>query len=289
MGFGLSSETSRLYVVTAAGRAATLVAKYDTAAKTEAEAAALEACGPLLAGSVPLIYGWSLLDGDRGVVLLEDVAPATQGDEVEGCTAEQARALAEVVAGLHAATGGVEGEPWVPDPWEPERWAARVGLATERYPEDLGPVREGLDGLLDALASRLSALAGGPRCWVHREPHLDNVLWRPDGSPVLLDWATARVTHPAHDVAALLMSLAFRRRSALEPAEVLASYPHRLDPDALVGALLALVRGMVGWLGLPDEPPMAGRWPSLRAGAAVAVAAALRWLDAQPAPPGAPR
>jgi hypothetical protein len=42
--------------------------------------------------------------GDGFTLVLEDLAPAQQGDQIAGCTVDQARAAAINVAGLHAPT-----------------------------------------------------------------------------------------------------------------------------------------------------------------------------------------
>jgi aminoglycoside phosphotransferase (APT) family kinase protein len=46
--------------------------------------------------------------------------------------------------------------------------------------------------------------AARPAAWIQADTHLDNILWRLDGSAVILDWCNAAIGPPAVDRAGLL-------------------------------------------------------------------------------------
>ncbi|RMH03879.1 MAG: hypothetical protein D6702_04875 [Planctomycetota bacterium] len=111
-----------------------------------------------------------------------------------------AKALAAGAAGLRRARhefsvgqAMVRAEVPVPHPWA--LWADEDEILL--LFEDLGPEAgishdEFLErpGLLEATARAVAAMHRAGLC--HRDLHLDNVLRRPDGSPVLADFAKAR-------------------------------------------------------------------------------------------------
>jgi len=163
---------------------------------------------------------WTNDDCTDFVLLLEDLAPRRQGDQILGCSAEQARAAAVNVAGLHGprwcdptlvGPGGLN----VLDP----DGAAMLG-------EVMTPMNEMFfDYFGDRLAvehravfERVPAVAGawllgrperhGP---VHGDYRLDNLMFAPDGSDVAaVDWQTISFGLPARD-------LAFLCSTGLEP------------------------------------------------------------------------
>jgi Phosphotransferase enzyme family len=51
------------------------------------------------------------------------------------------------------------------------------------------------------VARALDQLKQGPASWIQVDAHLDNVLWRLDGTAVLLDWCNAAIGPPVTDIA----------------------------------------------------------------------------------------
>jgi len=296
--FGLSGRTYRLFCQTVAGSRHSLVVKLESADKIRRAATFRHHNEDLLAASVPASYGWQVDPSvDRGVILLEDVSPAYQGDDLLGCSEDQARSVIETVGRLHSLTrparreARAPAEQWEPPPtWEPERWDDRLARAHDRYPDQYThEVLGRLAPLSDEAHAAVRRLADGPRSWVHHDPHLDNFLWRPDGTPVLLDWSGAVVGPPALDVAVLLTTLALRSEAPIRPGELLATYAatrRRLGVEADLEqvtftaslALRRLIRGLVGWAGYPDSPS-AGRSLAIRDDSVGRVLAGLDWLD----------
>lgn len=296
--FGLSGVTHRLHVTTAGGTDATLVAKVETTDNIRRAVEFRNQWEAAMADRIPAMYGWSLEHGDGdGVILLEDISDATQGDDLLGCTRPQAEDLVRIVARLHATTWEETGdagvtEQWATPAWEPGRWAARLTEATMRYPSEFtDAVVARLESFDVEVAAAVHELAAGPVAWVHHDPHPDNMLWRPDGRPALLDWSGAVQAPPSLDVAVLLMSLAFRDDPPMQPAEVLALYRTTLEahnvtppPDQTHSASLGLrplMRGMVGWAGSSPAEPDTGRKLALRDASVGRVLRALAWIDAQ--------
>ena len=155
-------------------------------------------------------------DGARFVLLLADMAPAEQGDQIRGCSPTEARLAAVALAGLH---GPRWGDPaWLgfagtvmPKPDEPT--ARGLGditkLAVHTTIETLGDrlsaqdrytVRESADLIADWLLTapeRFSLLHGDYRT--------DNLLFDPGRTTVtVVDWQTLAVGLPARDLSYFL-------------------------------------------------------------------------------------
>lgn len=147
------------------------------------------------------------------VLLMEDMAPARQGDQLAGCSVDEARLAVLQLIGLHAprwddpALAGIE---WLHR--DPATGKQMLGMLiplawsqfTERYTDRVEDhVRVAGDALVGSLDAYLHADTT-PSTIVHSDYRLDNLLFGPgaDGPTVtVVDWQT--VTHgPAlNDVA----------------------------------------------------------------------------------------
>ena len=152
-------------------------------------------------------------DGGDFVLLLADLAPAIQGDQIGGCTATEAELGVRALAGLHGPT------------WCDPRWIDFPGLAIPTATEDaitgLGDIAVLATTMtLDRLGSRMSAddretatkatstitpwlLADRDRfALLHGDYRLDNLLFTPERTAVtVVDWQTMGVGLPARDLA----------------------------------------------------------------------------------------
>lgn len=155
-------------------------------------------------------------DGARFVLLLADMAPAEQGDQIRGCTPAQARLAVAALAGLH-------GPRWCDPAWlnfagtvmpKPDEATARglgeiTRLAVATTMDRLGgrmsdadrnTVLESADLIADwllAAPDRFSLLHGDYR--------IDNLLFDPECTRVtVVDWQTLAVGLPARDLSYLL-------------------------------------------------------------------------------------
>ena len=153
-------------------------------------------------------------DGADFVLLLGDMAPAVQGDQIAGCTTDEADLAVTALAGLH-------GPRWCDPAWldfsatampKPGDQPAAQGLgevtriATDMTLEKLGAQ------LTDADRSTMREAASLITPWLLAEPQrfsllhgdyrLDNLLFDPARTRVtVVDWQTLAVGLPARDLA----------------------------------------------------------------------------------------
>ncbi|GAB2874099.1 phosphotransferase family protein [Nocardioides pacificus] len=170
-------------------------------------------------------YGAMDEESSSFTLLLEDLSPAVQGDQVAGCTPEQARAAAVNLAGLH-------GPRWC-DPSlldidgyqlsEPEDAELLAGLAPDALHRFLDALGDRLDeNDRQTLADTMDVIAA----WslgrterfglVHGDYRLDNMLYSPtSGEVTAVDWQTLSLGLPARDLAFFVgtgLSIDDRRR-----------------------------------------------------------------------------
>ena len=275
--FGLSGgEVYRVEADTTHGESISFVLKREAALAVERAMRFHRAIGSKVAGSVPGYLGGSVdQENDTGVLLLEKIAPAEQGDVLAGCTNLQALAAVRSLARVHAAawdtvTGVAEPAPrWEAQALAPDQWAARLTAATRRFPEVTGPVIDRLQELPRKVEAAIPSLRAGDLGWIHCDAHLDNVLFRPEGDAVLLDWSGAAIGPPAVDLARLLtegVNAGGREDLAAELVSAYASELARCGAtvviedlwDALSKSLALLVQAAVGWAAREeDRPPVA--------------------------------
>jgi hypothetical protein len=144
---------------------------------------------------------WAHHDPDSGayVILMDDLAPAQQGDQLVGCTVAEAEAAIDELARLHAPRWG---DPTLADiPWlhrhDPAAIDSTGGLLTmlgegflERYEEPLDPeVAELVRRLLPVVVRHFHDKPG-PWTVQHSDYRLDNLLFGPDGTVTVVDWQT---------------------------------------------------------------------------------------------------
>jgi hypothetical protein len=169
--------------------------------------------------SAPHAYYADISDdpGQRGTftLLLQDLAPAEQGDQIAGCTPQQALRAVENVAGLHAPRWSdrslldVDGLSLAAE--------ADADLLTTLFTDAVDTVLTMLGGLVasqDAQTLRSIAPYGGR--WslahpdrfslVHGDYRLDNLLFHEDGRVWAVDWQTLALGLPARDVAFVVSS-----------------------------------------------------------------------------------
>lgn len=152
-------------------------------------------------------------DGGDFVLLLADMAPAVQGDQIGGCSPAEAALGVKALAGLHGPT------------WCDPRWVDFPGLAMSLTTDDaikgLGDIAVMATQItLERLGTRMSAedrdttteamsmvaqwlLADRDRfSLMHGDYRLDNMLFDPDRTRVtVVDWQTLGVGLPARDLA----------------------------------------------------------------------------------------
>jgi len=151
------------------------------------------------------------------VLLMEDQAPAVQGDQMQGCTLEQARNALSEAAKLHAShwrdpdldqRSWLSGTRTAPSVLGPDHYRTFWAQFTQRYGDRVDPAARALVDPLMANFERWSETAGNaPRCLVHGDYRPDNMLFRsPRGGATvtIVDWQTVGVGPGAADVAYFL-------------------------------------------------------------------------------------
>ena len=203
---------------------------------------------------------------------MEDIAGASQGDQIAACGPEVASAVLEEMAGLHAPCWEVpdlERLEWL-NRSTPESDAFLVALVSsllpgflERYADALAPEHQAVCRLFVEHLPDYLRLRGGPRTASHGDFRLDNLLFQPGTPrPVVVDWQTVAWGSASIDVAYFIGGcLSVDDRRAHEP-ELLARYHdalcrrgvndyslHQLRADTrrdtFAGLLMAIVASMV--------------------------------------------
>ena len=185
------------------------------------------------------LHAWCTDDGTDFLLVLEDLAPAAQGDQLAGCSAAEAAAAARNLAGLH---GPRWCDPTLSDP-------DGAGLAVVDA-EQAGLLGDVLGPMTDVFVARMGdrldpddravlemvpPVAGA---WllgrserfapVHGDYRLDNLMFGPGGAVTAVDWQTVSLGLPARDLAFLCAtSLTVADRRAHED-EVVAAYGEAL-------------------------------------------------------------
>lgn len=146
---------------------------------------------------VPRCFHGSIDDrARRGVLILEDVRHAVQGDCLDNLPPEDAGRLAREIARLHARWWLSEGlrREWLPSLAtlaREEDWLRTRGPEfLERFGDRLAPeCRPFFDAARAVHAHANAVLSGLPETLIHSDLHLDNLMFEGDGKPVFLDWA----------------------------------------------------------------------------------------------------
>ncbi|WP_370289393.1 phosphotransferase family protein [Nocardioides sp.] len=198
---------------------------------------------PTVAIRVPGLVYASEVDDDGGFLLvLEDLAPARQGDQIAGATPAQVRDAVVNLAGLH-------GPRWcdptlleiehltLNGPDDAALLAELYGPATELFVDGLGALLDDdTIATLRACPPVVEAWALGRRerfGLVHGDYRLDNLLFPPDlpdqgSASIAVDWQTLSLALPARDLAYVVAtSLDAPVRREVE-RDLVAAYHHAL-------------------------------------------------------------
>ncbi len=149
----------------------------------------------------------------RYVLLLEDLAPARVGDQIAGCSPEQAERILRELAAAQAAL-------WNRASLESHWWLARIDLVVrvsqflfrrnrrrffaqfrDRLPDPIPRLADWLDAHGVALMKHLGS---PPRALMHGDFRLDNLFFGGAGHEATLtaiDWQGVGLARPAFDVA----------------------------------------------------------------------------------------
>jgi hypothetical protein len=153
-------------------------------------------------------------DPDEGwfTLVIEDAAPATQGDQITGCSVEDARLAVRELARLHAPVwddAELDGAEWLNQPSVLDE--ALVGRLVagfmERYQARVAPEHR---AMVERFVARLDGWVADrrrPFSIVHADYRLDNLLFGKPGSPrplTVVDWQTVGWGQPLLDASYFL-------------------------------------------------------------------------------------
>jgi hypothetical protein len=282
--YGLSGgEVYRVEADSERGNSLSFVVKREGAQAVERALRFHRAVGLQVGGSVPACLGGLVnSESDTGVLLLEDVAPAVQGDVLARCTHLQALAAVRSLARVHAASWDTIGDSaggvphWKARAMASDQWAERLSAAADRFPEILtAPSVDMLRELPRRVEQAIESLQVGPTSWIHGDMHLDNVLFRPDGTAVLLDWSGAVIGPPAVDLVRLLTERVNGDDRDALVSEQISTYAVELAIgeatvmiedlwDALSNGLALLIQGAVAWAARDENREPRKRLGALR-------------------------
>ena len=226
IGTGQVADSVRFAIEYQAGEGAgpaTLAAKFAAADPTSRATAAMfglyakevhfyREAAPLLKVRTPRVHFTGVSeDGSECLLLLEDMGPARQGDQVAGCDLVDARAAIRQAAAIHGPSWRrselLKAEWLAPKPGIAETLATLYPPAQQVFRERYARV---LEPELMAVCEGLAALA--PRWFgrevetlgiVHGDFRLDNILFDIRGgaeSIAVLDWQTASAGNPLVDI-----------------------------------------------------------------------------------------
>lgn len=180
----------------------------------ETEVAFYRDLAPTVDVSRPRCFFAAVEPGTANVVVaMEDLSPAEQGNQMAGCTVEQAALAIDEAAKLH-------GPRWGDPSLANLSWMNRGAATREMLPLMMGPIWE---MFVDRYRATLTdeALAAGPKLVesigrlmayepvamapVHVDFRLDNMLFHPDPTAarplIVVDWQTVQLGNAANDVA----------------------------------------------------------------------------------------
>ncbi|GAA4699141.1 phosphotransferase [Nocardioides conyzicola] len=185
-------------------------------------------------------------DSGDFVIVLEDMAPAEQGDQIAGCTGAQARDAVVNLAGLHGprwcdptladidtlSVNGPDDIALLLDMWEPTCELFLSGLGDLIPAEDAATLRACGTVIERWLLARSERFAP-----VHGDYRLDNLLFPPDGGAgvVAVDWQTLSLALPARDLAYFVGTSLTTDDRRLHERELVAAYHAALTSYGVEG------------------------------------------------------
>jgi hypothetical protein len=166
--------------------------------------------------TLPRCYFAGLDDAPDGPMLLEDLRDLRMGDQVAGLDVPDAECLVDLLATMHATYWQVDvpgGDAGRLVSWTDPVFAAMltqlvtsgVPALKERYSDRLSArILDAVERAAPHWGDVLVRIAEGPQTFVHNDFRLDNIFFRADGTPVVIDWQLAGRSRGTQDVAYLL-------------------------------------------------------------------------------------
>jgi thiamine kinase-like enzyme len=169
------------------------------------EATFYQQLAPSLEGRMRVPRCWvSEFDAGREatLVLMEDLAPAVQGDQMAGCSVATAELAVRELAALHSTFwehDALAQTPELGDPKDPMRAMILKALMDQHWPAFIDRYRESLTPDMIELGSRLTSCIdqwvlsrSGPLTLTHNDYRADNLMITPTWTAAV-DWQTVSV------------------------------------------------------------------------------------------------
>lgn len=185
---------------------------------------------------------------NRFALIMEDMAPSEQGDQLKGCSVDEARRALEAAAVLHAAHWNdpvldvhdwLQGSAAAPPPaLGPEMVAGLWGGFKERYAAHMTADIVEVGDAFAAALPKYNDQYDGPHALTHNDFRLDNMLFGPATARkplVVVDWQTAGKGAPANDVAYFIGAGLTREERPKHEQALLRHYHDRLVAEGVSG------------------------------------------------------
>jgi hypothetical protein len=179
---------------------------------------------PRLGAALPKAHA-AVYDEAEGwfTLVLEDIRDGVQGDQIAGCSVDEARVALRTLARVHAPVLGdlaVGSEPYLnqPNPLNQQLTAALLPGFLERYGDRIAPAHAEVCERFVAVLDAAAADRRPPLGLVHGDYRLDNLLFT-DGDCKVVDWQTVSWGPAMIDVAYFIgggLSIEDRRTSEEE-------------------------------------------------------------------------
>ena len=189
-----------------------------------------------------IMFGAGLIvkrNAHRYALLIEDLAPASAGDQLAGADADTCGRVLDVAATLHAHF-------WQKPILKEHFWLARQDVGPrfrhrmywnarknfrKRYPDLIQGERTKIVDWLDRNSMQLSHSLHpeAPQTLIHCDLRFDNIFFTPEGKVILGDWQLVGVGAAAYDIAYLISSALHADAPAEEEERLLRGYHAALE------------------------------------------------------------
>jgi Phosphotransferase enzyme family len=183
---------------------------------------------------------------NRFALIMEDMAPAEQGDQLKGCSVEEARLAMEAAAILHAAHweepvldahDWLQGSAKAPPPGLSAEAVAGLWFAfKDRYADHITSEQIVVGDAYAASLPKWGEQYKGPVALTHSDYRLDNMLFGKPGARkrlAVVDWQTVGKGAPANDVAYFIGAGLTREERPKHEAALLRHYHDCLKAEGI--------------------------------------------------------
>ena len=189
---------------------------------------------PLITTPVPICRA-NFIEGDKAILILDDLHPASPGDQLKGASADQAHLAVEALAQLHAPfwnksrSSSLSWVPGIDGKGVVEGLGNAMAASLPRFTSRFGDVLpdQGIEWLHDfvpLLGGWQRDLVSKPMTITHADYRLANMLFGSNDDVSVIDWQTAMFSGGATDLSFFLgTNLTVENRRLLEE-ELIATY-----------------------------------------------------------------